>query len=125
MPKGDHTGPMGAGAASGRKAGFCAGFDMPGYANKAVPFGAAMGMGRRNRRWCGPSAYGRGGRNRFFAGGGSEHLMFNSYPTAAASSSPEMNTDFLKHRSRILQSELDAIHKTLETLDSQKQEETS
>jgi hypothetical protein len=33
MPFGDGTGPMGLGPMSGRGAGFCAGFDAPGFAN--------------------------------------------------------------------------------------------
>ena len=33
MPRGDCTGPMGMGPMTGRAAGFCAGFGMPGYAN--------------------------------------------------------------------------------------------
>ncbi len=33
MPRGDGTGPMGWGPGSGRGAGFCAGFNRPGFAN--------------------------------------------------------------------------------------------
>ena len=58
MPRGDGTGPMGMGAMSGRAAGYCAGYDMPGYANPAFGrgyFGPGMGRGggrgRRFRRW--------------------------------------------------------------------------
>lgn len=41
MPFGDGTGPMGLGPMTGRAAGFCAGFGMPGYANPLVgyPYG--------------------------------------------------------------------------------------
>ncbi|MHB1483790.1 MAG: DUF5320 domain-containing protein [Saccharofermentanales bacterium] len=46
MPRGDGTGPMGMGPATGRGAGFCTGYAAPGYA----------GFGRR----CGASGYGRG-----------------------------------------------------------------
>ncbi|NLF24031.1 MAG: DUF5320 domain-containing protein [Deltaproteobacteria bacterium] len=31
MPRGDGTGPMGAGRMRGRRAGYCAGFETPGY----------------------------------------------------------------------------------------------
>ena len=36
MPFGDRTGPAGMGPMTGRAAGFCAGFPMPGYMNPAV-----------------------------------------------------------------------------------------
>jgi len=36
MPAGDRTGPMGMGPLTGRAAGFCAGYPMPGYMN---PYG--------------------------------------------------------------------------------------
>jgi len=42
MPWGDGTGPMGMGPMTGRAAGFCAGYGVPGYANP-IPRGAAYG----------------------------------------------------------------------------------
>ncbi|RLI86850.1 MAG: hypothetical protein DRO98_04840 [Archaeoglobales archaeon] len=41
MPGGDGTGPWGFGPRTGRRAGFCSGYRMPGFANRAVwpPFG--------------------------------------------------------------------------------------
>ena len=46
MPRGDKTGPMGMGSMTGRKAGYCAGSSMPGYANpKGVGFGFGRGLG--------------------------------------------------------------------------------
>ena len=49
MPRGDGTGPMGMGPMTGRAAGFCAGYGMPGYMNP-VPgrgMGAAYGYAYR------------------------------------------------------------------------------
>jgi hypothetical protein len=47
MPLGDRTGPVGMGPMTGRAAGFCAGYPVPGYRNpggfgagRAVPYGA-------------------------------------------------------------------------------------
>ena len=51
-------GPDGRGPRSGRAAGYCAGHDLPGYANESVP---PMGMGR---------GYGRGGGRGQGRGGG-------------------------------------------------------
>ena len=69
MPRGDGTGPMGMGPMTGRAAGFCAGYGVPGYVN---PFGGrgfggglnrgfAPGLGRGGgwgRGFAGPAAYG-------------------------------------------------------------------
>ena len=73
MPGGDGTGPMGMGPMTGRAAGYCAGYGMPGYANPitgrwAGPYG--YGWGVRAPYWGGGFGYGRGfgfGRGR---GGG-------------------------------------------------------
>ena len=42
MPFGDRTGPLGLGPMTGRAAGFCAGFPVPGFANP-IPGGLAVG----------------------------------------------------------------------------------
>lgn len=45
MPYGDGTGRFGRGPFTGRGMGFCAGYDRPGYANRAM--GRRFGGGRR------------------------------------------------------------------------------
>lgn len=58
MPRGDRTGPLGAGPMTGRAAGTCAGFAAPGYANFGGGRGRGMGYGRGGAgRGC---AVGRG-----------------------------------------------------------------
>lgn len=52
MPRGDGTGPEGKGPMTGRAMGFCAGVNMPGFANG----GRGCGMGRGQR-------FGRGAWN--------------------------------------------------------------
>ena len=42
MPFGDGTGPRGMGPMTGRRAGYCAGFAVPGFAN---PAGGRLGLG--------------------------------------------------------------------------------
>ena len=49
MPRGDRTGPMGMGPMTGRGAGFCAGFNVPGFMN-AVSGRGGMGFGRGRGR---------------------------------------------------------------------------
>jgi len=62
MPRGDGTGPMGLGPMTGRAAGYCAGFPVPGFMN---PMGGRLGLGLGLGRGRGfrPYTYGRG---RFF-----------------------------------------------------------
>jgi len=69
MPGGDRTGPMGAGPMTGRGAGMCAGYDVPGYMN---PYwgrpGRGFGRGQRFGRGGGMGG-GRGWRNQYYATG--------------------------------------------------------
>jgi hypothetical protein len=57
MPRGDATGPWGMGPMTGRAAGPCAGYGIPGYMNpglgKGGPgMGHGGGRGHRNRYWA-------------------------------------------------------------------------
>jgi len=63
MPRGDGTGPMGMGPMTGRAAGYCAGYGMPGFMNP-IPgrgFWGGGGFGRRGG--------GRGWRHWYYATG--------------------------------------------------------
>ncbi len=54
MPRGDSTGPAGMGPMTGRAAGYCAGYQTPGYANSARGrgfWGCGRGGGRGWRNW--------------------------------------------------------------------------
>ena len=60
MPRGDGTGPGGLGPMTGRAAGYCAGYSVPGYMNPSggrlgLGFGYGRGLGRGMGR-----GYGRG-----------------------------------------------------------------
>ncbi len=46
MPRGDRTGPGGAGPMTGRVAGYCAGYSVPGYMNPVGRYGRGWGRGR-------------------------------------------------------------------------------
>lgn len=74
MPRGDRTGPAGMGPMTGRAAGYCAGYGVPGYANPAFGRGFGRGYGRgwgmgmglgfrggRGRGWVGPAVAPAGG----------------------------------------------------------------
>jgi len=59
MPRGDRTGPDGAGPMTGRGAGYCASYSVPGYTNPVGGYGRGRGRGFGR-------GYGRGwGRGQF------------------------------------------------------------
>lgn len=47
MPRGDRTGPNGAGAMSGRRMGFCVGNNVPGFNNQETNYRGGGGFGFR------------------------------------------------------------------------------
>ena len=61
MPRGDRTGPRGYGSMTGRAAGYCAGYPVPGFMNPIRGYGRGLGrgLGRGWRRGYG-RGYGRG-----------------------------------------------------------------
>ena len=67
MPRGDRTGPRGEGPMTGRRLGFCAGNDRPGFEYDQGNFGRGYGRGfGRSYGWRGGSGYGfRHGYGRF------------------------------------------------------------
>jgi hypothetical protein len=113
MPRGDRTGPQGMGPRSGRAAGFCAGFGMPGYANPAPGRGFGMGFGR-----------GHGRRNMFYATGLPGWQRFGGYAAPLGCAMPYQKIDSetekqaLKSQAEALQSELDFIKKRLSEIET-------
>ncbi|MEA1979888.1 MAG: DUF5320 domain-containing protein [candidate division Zixibacteria bacterium] len=120
MPRGDKTGPMGAGAMTGRGEGFCAGNDVPGYMSQS--FGGNFGRGRGLRRGFGGGigrGFGRGFqgggryRNQFFAGGPARMYPRNFNPSVpteefvAASQQEELS--YLKEEAQYLKGALKNI----------------
>jgi hypothetical protein len=90
MPAGDRTGPRGMGPRSGRAAGYCAGFERPGYANPAPDRGFGMDFGR-GRGFGGRGGGGRGWRHMFHATGKPGWMRFGGY--AAPYQKPECRND--------------------------------
>ena len=117
MPRGDRTGPRGMGSMTGRAAGYCAGFGMPGYANPSphLGFGAGFGRGR------GMGAGGFGWRNRFYAAGVPGWMPPAGYPEPYRQPDPEWEKQSLKSQADALESELDAIKKRLDELETSPQ----
>ena len=66
MPRGDGTGPAGMGPMTGRAAGYCAGYSVPGFAN---PIGGGRYSGIGRGAFGGRGGRGRGYRNWYHATG--------------------------------------------------------
>jgi len=118
MPSGDRTGPMGMGPRSGRAAGYCAGFGMPGYMNPMAGRGFGMGFGRgRGARGRGFGGGGRGWRHMFYATGVPGWARFGGYAAAYPKPDPEAEKQSLQSQAEALQEELDLIKKRLSEIE--------
>lgn len=117
MPREDATDPMGRRPMTGRGAGYCAGFGMPGYTNNAgghnfgMGFGRGAGVGERGAR-----GGGFGFRNRFFATGVPGRAWFSGNAAPYQNADPEAEKQALNYQAEILQSEMDVIKKRLDEL---------
>lgn len=118
MPRGDSTGPMGMGPMTGRGAGYCAGYNMPGYFNNATGrnFGMGSGRGFAGRGFC---AGGFGMRNRFYATGVPGRAWSGSWAMPTGKPDPESEKQVLKRQVDLLQSEMEAIRQRLDELDAE------
>jgi len=112
MPRGDGTGPAGLGPMTGRNAGFCAGYPVPGFMNGAGGRGF-YGRGRGG---------GRGYRNRFYATGlpawaraGYDYTA-NRWPITSAVT-PEQELAGLMQQAEHFQSALDGVKQRMAELE--------
>ncbi len=134
MPGGDRTGPMGYGPMTGRGAGLCAGYNVPGFAN-ALPgrggFGRGWGMGRGGGGW--------GRRNWFYATGltGWQRAAYGGYPpygsfapyttpsagqyypSYAPALSKEDQLNELKYQAEYLEDALEGVKKRMEEIEGE------
>ena len=118
MPRGDKTGPAGIGPMTGRAAGFCAGFGMPGYATPA--FGRGFGLGRgRGARGCGFGNGGRGWRIGYHATGAPGWQRFAGNAAPFVDFDPAREKQSLKNQADAMQNELDVIRRRLEELEKE------
>ena len=120
MPAGDGTGPMGMGPMTGRGAGYCGGYGMPGYANPGPGRGLGIGWG-----WGGGWGRGRGWRHWYYATGLPGWARFGyapawgapAYGPYAAPPAPEQEMEFLKAQAGWLQQQLDSISQRIAELE--------
>ena len=119
MPWGDGTGPMGQGPMTGRGAGYCAGYNMPGYANpiprmgfgRGRGFGRGMGFGR-----------GFGWRSMSFAPVTPVQPYPQQYQPTREEEKQMLDNEAkaIEEEQKALKQELQAIKKRLEELKSKK-----
>jgi hypothetical protein len=124
MPGGDRTGPLGQGPMTGRGAGFCRGYDEPGFASRW--------SGRRGSagRWggFGGGGFGRGRRNQYYATGlpgwargrGRYWTEGYSYGAREWGQNYEVEETDLRERIRWLNAELDEINRRMSDLQAEK-----
>jgi len=123
MPRGDGSGPWGQGPMTGRGAGYCAGYDVPGYANPIAGYGRGMGFGR---------GFGSGGG--FGRGWGRGYAWGAAYPPApvaggvpyygpAAGPTAEAEVAFLEQQAAALRGELEAMDARLTELREAKEDQ--
>ena len=98
MPRGDGSGPRGEGPMTGRRAGYCAGYDRPGFYGPRPRRGIGMGRGM---------GYARGGRLGFF-GGGPGWAYQEDYPAD--------EKEFLNYKLKELELQLEHVKGRLEKL---------
>jgi len=120
MPGGDRTGPAGMGPMTGRAAGFCAGFGVPGYANPVGGRGYGMGWGRGRGMGRGRGfGWGRAGYGVPAYGGAVNPYVYGGAPFTPTVA-PQQELDSLKGQAEYLEDSLDGIKKRIEELESQK-----
>ena len=123
MPRGDRRGPAGFGPMTGRGAGFCAGYPVPGYMNPAwrvwprgAGYGFGPGFGRgRGWRW---HAYATG--LPYWVRGDPLFDPMAAYP--AAELEPKYEAEILAQDAKILKEQLKQIEARLEELEKEEKE---
>lgn len=103
MPRGNGTGPMGMGPMTGRRAGYCSGFAVPGYANPD--------------RFAGGLGYGRGFRRRFCATG--VPRCGYSAEAGGAGEAPFDEKAFLTRQAGVLEARLQQVKERLSSLNEE------
>jgi hypothetical protein len=105
MPRGDRTGPWGAGPMTGRAAGYCAGYSVPGFMNPIGGYGRGWGRGRgrgSGRGWS--RGFGRGWYT-YPPSAVGQPAYPQAYPPVAQPQSPEQEIAALENYQKELKAE--------------------
>jgi len=127
MPSGDGTGPAGMGPMTGRAAGYCAGYSVPGFANPISGRGyGAWGRGRGGGGWGQRNRYnatGLPGRQRFSGGypayGGASPYGAPFVGPYSAAPTQKQELDMLKGQAEYLEDALNGINKRISELEEE------
>jgi hypothetical protein len=107
MPRGNGTGPAGLGPMTGRGMGYCAGFNVPGFANRPGGFIRGCFGGR-----------GRGLRNMYYLTGLPAWARYGGLGTFSVDEKA-----LLESQQKALEEELNLIRKQLKKLEEHKDED--
>jgi len=125
MPGGDRTGPGGMGPMTGRAAGYCAGYPVPGFMNPIAGRGfggrgrGAGGWGRRNQFYAtGLTGWQRAGYGYPAPGGAMPYGAPYAAPFAPTMSA-QQELDQLKGQTEYFEDALDGIKKRIEELEAE------
>lgn len=128
MPRGDGTGPAGMGPMTGRAAGFCAGYSVPGYMNpiggRGYYGGGGWGRGRGYRNWyyaTGAPGWMRAAQGLPAWGGYAGYAYPYAAPLAPTMTS-QQEIEMLKAEAQGLERTLKEIKKRMEELEKAKPE---
>ncbi len=116
MPGGDRTGPMGMGPMTGRGAGYCAGFAVPGFTNRMFGGSFGRGWGRGGGGW--------GRRNVFYATGvpgwaraGVGAVGAGAAPSPVQATTREQELEILKQQAQQAASVLQSVQQRISELE--------
>ncbi len=120
MPRGDRTGPAGFGPMTGRAAGFCAGYSVPGYMNP-IPGRAGVGSGRGRRNWY--YATGLTGRQRAAMGWapGQPPVPPYTYTPDYPQVTPEQEAGALKEQIKYMEEDIKATKQRIAELEKKEE----
>jgi len=124
MPGGDGTGPGGMGPMTGRAAGYCAGYPVPGFANPIAGRGFWVrgrggGWGRRNMFYAtGLTGWQRAASGYPAPGGAPPYGAPYGVPFAPAMTA-QQELDGLKGQAEYFEDALDGIKKRIEELEAE------
>ena len=125
MPRGDGTGPAGMGPMTGRAAGFCAGYQVPGFMNPVGGrgfWGAGRGFGGRGGGRGRGFGRGFGGARAGYgwpAWGGYVEPYMPYFASGAPQVTAQQELDGLKQQAEYFKDALDEINKRTEQLEAE------
>ena len=124
MPGGDRTGPSGMGPMTGRAAGYCAGYPVPGFMN-SIPGrgfgGAGRGGGRGRRNWyhaTGLTGWQRASSGLPAFGSPPAYPLPYTTPTFTPSMTKDQELDMLKGQAEYFEDTLEGIKERMVELET-------